>query len=121
MYCLINRYTFLISFTLALVTNSALVMLDFLINYEDFALDVLKFSVLNAVGQLFIYRMIKEFRQHIPAFVIAFRKCLTVIVNILWFHHTINKEQLIGVFFVFLAVIWEVYSNYKEQQEKRRI
>lgn len=59
MYCLVNRYTFLISFTLSLISNSATVMLDFIMNYEDFGLDVLKFSVLNAVGQLFIYRMIK--------------------------------------------------------------
>ncbi len=114
MYCLINRYTFLISLTLSMLSNSALTILDFLINYEDFASDVLKFSILNAVGQLFIYRMVKEFRQHIPAFVIAFRKCLTVIVNILWFNHTLNKEQLIGICLVFVAVGWEVYSNYKE-------
>lgn len=59
MYCLVNRYTFLISLTLALVTRSAITMLDFLLNYQNFAGDVAKFSVLNAVGQLFIYRMIK--------------------------------------------------------------
>lgn len=49
---------------------------------------------------------------------IAFRKCLTVIVNILWFHHMINKEQLVGLLFVFAAVLWEVYSNYKEGQDQ---
>lgn len=30
----------------------------------------------------------------------------------------INKEQLVGLLFVFAAVLWEVYSNYKEGQDQ---
>lgn len=59
MYCKVNRFTFLISLFFALITNSFIVIVDFLLNYEDFAMDVAKLSILNAVGQLFIYRMIK--------------------------------------------------------------
>ena len=59
MYCKVNRFTFLISLFLALITNRFIVILDFLFNYYDFAMDVAKLSILNAVGQLFIYRMIK--------------------------------------------------------------
>lgn len=119
MYAVINRYTCTISLLLILITNRTPVILDFLLNYEGFAMDLLKFSTLNAVGQLFIYRMIKEFRQHIPAFVIAFRKCLTVMINIFWFNHSINTPQLLGIGFVFVAVFWEVYSNYKAKSQSQ--
>ena len=59
MYTKINKYTFMISFTLAGITGRALVIYDFIVSYDDFAMDVFKFSALNAVGQLFIYRMVK--------------------------------------------------------------
>ena len=76
-------------------------------------------AVLNAVGQLFIYKMIKEFRQHVPSFVIAFRKCLTVMVNILWFGHTLNWQQFSGLILVFTAVIVEVWINKKKGEESQ--
>lgn len=59
MYSKMNSCTFVMAIILALVSNKIVLMFDFLMNYEDFATDVFKFSVLNAVGQLFIYRMIK--------------------------------------------------------------
>lgn len=64
--------------------------------------------------------MIKLFKQHIPPFVIATRKCFTVIVNIIHFGHTINQQQLLGMILVFTAIIMEVYSNYKEKQAKEQ-
>lgn len=116
---MINRFTFLIATALALVTGRIFVIIDFMLNYEQFFMDIMKLSVLNAVGQLFIYKTIKQFRQHIPAFVIAFRKCLTVIVNILWFHHDINLQQILGISLVFVAVMWQVYNSYNESLGKQ--
>ena len=106
MYYNINKYTALIGLLAALLTNRLPSILKMMVEYDGFALDVASLAVLNAVGQLFIYRMIKEFKQHVPAFVIAFRKCLTVLINIFWFGHLINWQQLIGMVFVFIAVIF---------------
>ena len=78
---------------------------------KGFFWHILGFSLLNGIGQLFIYRMIIEFRQHIPSFVIAVRKCLTVVINLAFFGHKINKFQMGGIFIVFSAVIWEVINN----------
>jgi hypothetical protein len=49
--------------------------------------------------------MIKLFKQHIPAFVIATRKCFTVVVNIIYFGHTVVPIQIIGIALVFSAVM----------------
>lgn len=81
-------------------------------------LDIFLFSVLNSLGQLVVYQMIKLFKQHIPAFVIATRKCLTVIANLLYFHHEVNRLQVLGIGFVFMAVMMEVYANYQERTQK---
>lgn len=56
--------------------------------------------------------MIKLYKQHIPAFIIGIRKCLTVIVNILYFGHSINRPQLLAIIFVFSSIMWETYDNY---------
>ena len=77
-------------------------------------MDLLIFSVLSAVGQLVIYKMIKLFKQHIVPFVIATRKCVTVVVNIVHFGHTINIKQVLGMGLVFVAIIIEVFLNMKE-------
>lgn len=80
--------------------------------------DILYFSVLNSVGQLVIYRMIKLFKQHIPPFVIATRKCITVVVNIIYFKHSINTEQTVGIGLVFTAIMLEVVLNYREKKKQ---
>lgn len=59
MYCQINKLTVIIGFLLALCTFRIPIIVDLLLNYENFAADLAKLSILNAVGQLFIYRMIK--------------------------------------------------------------
>ena len=59
MYYNINRYTAIIGLVVALLTNRLPYIIQALFEYEDFAQDVAALAVLNAVGQLFIYRMIK--------------------------------------------------------------
>lgn len=76
------------------------------------------FSVLSAIGQLVIYRMIKLFKQHIVPFVIATRKCLTVVVNIVYFGHSVNGKQLAGMLLVFAAIMLEVVLNAMEKKGK---
>jgi hypothetical protein len=53
-------------------------------------MDIAALSILNALGQIVIYKMIKLYKQHIPAFIIGIRKCLTVVVNIIYFGHSVN-------------------------------
>ena len=62
--------------------------------------------------------MIKLFKQHIPPFVIATRKCITVVVNIVYFGHTVNQKQIAGIVLVFSAIMLEVYENYREKAKK---
>jgi len=75
-------------------------------------MDIAALSILNALGQIVIYKMIKLYKQHIPAFIIGIRKCLTVVVNIIYFGHSVNMEQMCAMIFVFGSIMLETYDNY---------
>ena len=118
MYYSINKFTCLIAFAYSLVTWQLPYICTFIAQHEELQRDLLYFSFLNASGQLVIYQMIKLFKQHIPPFVIATRKCITVVVNIVYFGHTVNQKQIAGIVLVFSAIMLEVYENYREKAKK---
>ena len=61
--------------------------------------------------------MIKDYRQHIPAFVVATRKCFTVALSLFWYKHSLCMLQGLGILMVFSSVLLEVYSNYLNAQK----
>lgn len=105
MYYHINLSTFLIAFAYSICSLQLIDIFIFLRDYQSICWDLLYLSLLNAIGQLVIYQMIKSFKQHVPSFVIATRKCFTVIVNILYFNHNINALQIVGIIIVFFAIM----------------
>ncbi len=68
-------------------------------------------SVLTFVGQIFVYRMIKEFKQHIVPFVVTTRKIITVGFSLLYFHHKSSYQQVIGIILVFAITSYEFLSE----------
>lgn len=72
--------------------------------------ELLLMGVLSAIGQLFIYRLVKIFKQHIVPFIITTRKIFTVALSIIYFEHKIAFVQLIGLFIVFGVSIYEFIS-----------
>jgi len=58
--------------------------------------------------------MIKLFKQHIVPFVITTRKLLTVVISVIWFNHKTSPIQLLGMFVVFLSVVWEFATEVKK-------
>lgn len=59
----------------------------YIIYHPGFAQDLLIMSLAAFIGQIFIYRMIKEFKQHTVPFVVTTRKILTVGLSIIYFKH----------------------------------
>jgi drug/metabolite transporter (DMT)-like permease len=74
-------------------------------------------GVLGTVGQMFVYRMIKQFKQHFPPFVITTRKIFTVGISIVYYQHETNIWQLIGLFLVFALVTYEFVSELVEEKQ----
>jgi drug/metabolite transporter (DMT)-like permease len=68
-------------------------------------------GILSTFGQIFVYRMIKQFKQHFVPFVITTRKIFTVGLSIFWFGHETNRYQLFGLVMVFGIVTYEFVSE----------
>ena len=105
MYYSINKWTLIVALICLVFKMQVKYLCMFCIEHPNYTQDVFIFSLINGIGQLFIYELIKKFKQHIPAFVIAIRKCVTVVINIVWYGHEVNPTQLIGLVFVFAAVM----------------
>jgi len=44
-------------------------------------------GVLSTIGQIFVYIMIKQFKQHFAPFVITTRRIFTVGLSIIYYRH----------------------------------
>ena len=68
-------------------------------------------GILSTIGQMFVYRMIKQFKQHFVPFVITTRKIFTVGLSIIVYKHATNLWQLLGLLLVFGIVTYEFVSE----------
>lgn len=71
-------------------------------------------GVLALVGQMFVYRMIKQFKQHFVPFVITTRKVFTVALSIFFYDHETNFMQILGILMVFGIVTFEFVTDLME-------
>jgi drug/metabolite transporter (DMT)-like permease len=69
--------------------------------------DLILTGLLSFVGQIFIYRLIKQFKQHIVPFIITTRKIFTVVLSIAYFGHKYNYWQILGITLVLGASLFE--------------
>jgi UDP-galactose transporter B1 len=81
-----------------------------MLSHKAILIDNILIGVLCFVGQIFIYRMVKQFKQHIVPFIITTRKIFTVALSIIVYGHRFNIEQMVGVALVFGASFWEFVS-----------
>lgn len=58
------------------------------------------------VGHIFIYNMIKNFKQHIVPFVITTRKIISVGLSMIFYHHETSFMQIFGLLLVFGTTLY---------------
>lgn len=82
-------------------------LLNFYWEHLLFTFDMFVYSILSLVGQFFIYRLIKNFKQHIAPFVTTIRKILTVVISLVYYGHSTNWVQILGLIIVLLTIATE--------------
>ena len=100
------------------LSNTAISASLYTFYHPIFAVHLIGLSLMSCLGQFFVYRMIKQFKQHIVPFVITTRKILTIFISILYYHHKTNFIQMVGVVIVFLTVIYEFASQLRKDEVK---
>lgn len=87
MMTVVNKWAAISMFIYLLVSFKLGKYLYFIISHPGFAFQLFGHAVLAALGQLFVYKIIKQFKQHILPFVRASRKVLTVALSIAFYGH----------------------------------
>jgi drug/metabolite transporter (DMT)-like permease len=102
----INKWVCIVSLVAGTVALQLIPMLTFIWEHSLFAFHLFLMGALSTFGQMFVYRMIKQFKQHFVPFVITTRKIVTVGLSILYFHHPTNSGQIGGILIVFGIVTY---------------
>lgn len=110
MMAAVNKWGSLYMLIGLIITGHLLGFIDYMIYHPSFSLQLLAMSVFSGIGQFFVYRMIKQFKQHFVPFTISSRKILTVALSIVFYGHSTNILQILGLFLVLGAVTYEFLS-----------
>lgn len=120
MMTIINKWVSIISLLYSFLLMELVDMFVFIYEHKVFLMHMLIMGILSTFGQMFVYRMIKQFKQHFPPFVITTRKIFTVGLSIIYYHHETNAFQLIGLVLVFAVVTYEFVSELVEEKKKEK-
>lgn len=113
----IHLCIFTLGIALELVTWNFPYYLRFMSEHPLYSLHLFAQISCSFLGQIFVYRMIKQFRQHVVPFTVTTRKIMSVFWSILFFGHATNWIQIVSVFGLLAVVCWE----FKVEISKKRI
>ena len=101
----INKWVCWLSLAASIIWQCQFIdIMEFMIYYPLFSFHMLVMSILSTIGQMFVYRMIKQFKQHVVPFVITTRKLFTVVLSIIFYGHVTTWLQGLGILLVFGVV-----------------
>ncbi|PPJ58271.1 hypothetical protein CBER1_07318 [Cercospora berteroae] len=82
--------------------------------------DILGFAASGALGQVFIFMTLSLFGSLLLVGITVTRKMLTMIISVVWFGHSLNNMQYVGIGLVFGAIGMEGYLSKVEKERKMR-
>jgi hypothetical protein len=82
-----NKWVCWLSIAYSILIGESFYTLGFIFTHPLFGAHILGMGILSTLGQMFVYRMIKQFKQHFVPFVITTRKIMTVGLSIIYYHH----------------------------------
>ncbi|OJD28847.1 udp-glc gal endoplasmic reticulum nucleotide sugar transporter [Diplodia corticola] len=94
--------------------------LGFVTRYPQVGWDVLSFAACGAVGQVFIFYTLSHFSSLLLVTVTVTRKMLTMVLSVVWFGHSIQGMQWLGVGLVFGGIGAEAAINRREKKQKEK-
>jgi UDP-galactose transporter B1 len=90
-------------------------------SHPQFSIDIIILSFAGFFGQIFQYKILKAFQQHMVPFIMSTRKMITVGLSIIYFGHDTSLGQVLGLAIVFIAAIYEfIKSVLKSELQTKR-
>jgi len=110
LFTITNFYAFLFSLAVAFFTGKLGESVSFLFKYPSAFLDLAMAGGLQVVGQVSIYYVIANFKQHVFPLISTTRKIFTVLLSIFVYNHTLQNLQWLAVAIVFIGMFYELYE-----------
>ena len=103
-----NFLTFIFVALFSVFQGQFIDQIQFCINHPSALIDIVGMSVLQVLGQVSIYYVIANFKQHIFPLVSTTRKVLTVLLSIFIYKHSVNWMQWLSILMVFGGLVYEL-------------
>ena len=113
-----NFFCFLFVIILNLLNGELALQIKFCASHPRVIIDLFFAAGLQVLGQVSIYYVIANFKQHMFPLLSTTRKVLTVFLSILVYKHKISLGQWVSIFFVFGGLSYEVFEEVKEKRAK---
>jgi hypothetical protein len=107
----INKWCCIISIAYCIITGQIVDFITFAWVHPLFSFHLMLMSSFSFIGHIFIYNMIKDFKQHIVPFVITTRKIISVGISMLYFRHASSILQVLGILLVFGSTLFEFLTE----------
>lgn len=79
----------------------------FFYSHPESMFHILLLCISGTLGQMVVYWMINNFKQHVVPFVTTSRKIFSVVISIIFFNHESFWVQNIGIVVVFSVVVFD--------------
>ncbi|CAJ0745595.1 16984_t:CDS:2 [Entrophospora sp. SA101] len=95
--------------------NELINALNFCQLYPEVLYDILLFSLCGALGQCFIFFILRDLGSLFLVTITVTRKLFTIILSIFWFNHKLSLGQWLSVALVFIGIGLEAYIKQYDQ------
>lgn len=106
-----NFFTFLFVLVSCIITGEFFQQLAFCYDHPTVIFDIVLVSCLQVAGQISIYYVITNFKQHIWPLISTTRKVMTILLSIYIYNHSVVALQWISVILIFGGLIYEVIDE----------
>lgn len=113
-----NLYSFFFCAAYSILEGSLVESIKFMLAYPGVFWHVIGIGLLQVVGQISVYYIVANFKQHIFPLIATTRKILTVILSIFIFNHDVNINQWIAIIIVFSGMFYELYEELRNEKRK---
>lgn len=107
MFTAANKWAFLFVITNAAVQGELIPSLKYLYTHPTVLIDLFGVCILQLVGQICIYLVVANFKQHIYPLISTVRKIFTILLSILVFGHPMTIHQWFAMILVFGGMAYE--------------
>lgn len=112
-----NAWSTAILFVALNLTGELLQFVDFVQRFPFVISFIFQFSIMSAIGQLFIFLTISSFGPLVCSLITTTRKFFTVLCSVLLFGNSLTGQQWFGTALVFLGLSLDMF--YGKQPPKK--